>query len=280
MNLSTVDLSIIAGYFLLIITLGLYFGRKEENLTDYFLGGRRIAWVAILLSIVATETSALTFIGTPAFAYNHNWTYMQLIIGTIVARFIIAKLFITQFYRYKVYTVYEYLSHRFGAGSKNCASIIFLITRVLASGVRLFGASIIVSVATGLSPLSSIIIIAITAVIYTVIGGIKAVIWTDVVQVVVLLGGALLVLVLIPFDIADGKAAEQAVNQILERHGRVDLLVNNAGVRKDMLMVWMEHRDWQEIIDINLSGFYALPFVELFSQGELAVKDSHFIRKP
>ena len=170
MHLSTLDLTIIAGYLLFTITIGIWYGRGEENLEDYFLGGRRVGWVAILLSIVATEASALTFIGTPAFAYNHNWTYIQLLIGTIIARFIIAGVFIKQFYDYKVVTVYEYLSKRFGTGSKNWCSIIFLITRILASGVRLFGASIIVSVTTGFSPLTSIIIIATAAVLYTIIG--------------------------------------------------------------------------------------------------------------
>ena len=144
MNLSTIDFTIIAGYLLFIISIGIYFGRKEESLSDYFLGGRRVPWIAVLLSIVATETSALTFIGTPAFAYNQNWTYVQLLIGTILARFIIAKLFIEQFYRHNVFTAYEYLAKRFGTGSKNSASFVFLVTRVLASGVRLFGASIIV----------------------------------------------------------------------------------------------------------------------------------------
>ncbi|KPJ57711.1 MAG: hypothetical protein AMJ42_04475, partial [Deltaproteobacteria bacterium DG_8] len=204
MQLSTIDLTIIAGYLFFIIALGIWYGRKEENLEDYFLGGRRVAWVAVLLSIVATETSALTFIGTPAFAYNHNWIYIQLLIGTIIARFIIAEVFIKQFYRHKVYTVYEYLSKRFGTGSKNWCSIVFLITRILASGVRLFGASIIVSVATGLSPLTSIIIIATAAILYTVIGGIKAVIWTDVCQSILLFGGGLIALLFIIRDIPNG----------------------------------------------------------------------------
>ena len=204
MNISTLDFTIIAGYLLFIISIGLYFGRKEESLSDYFLGGRRVPWIAVLLSIVATETSALTFIGTPAFAYNHNWTYVQLLIGTILARFIIAKLFIEQFYRHNVFTAYEYLAIRFGTGSKNSASFIFLVTRILASGVRLFGASIIVSVATGLSPFTAITIIAIAAVLYTVIGGIKAVIWTDVCQAIILFGGGLIALFYIFQDIPNG----------------------------------------------------------------------------
>ena len=204
MNLSTIDFTIIAGYLLFIISIGIYFGRKEESLSDYCLGGRRVPWIAVLLSIVATETSALTFIGTPAFAYNQNWTYVQLLIGTILARFIIAKLFIEQFYRHNVFTAYEYLAKRFGTGSKNSASFIFLVTRVLASGVRLFGASIIVSVATGLSPFTAITIIAIAAVLYTVVGGIKAVIWTDVCQAIILFGGGLIALFYILQDIPNG----------------------------------------------------------------------------
>ena len=285
MHLSTIDLTIIAGYLLIIITIGIWYGRKEENLEDYFLGGRRVAWVAVLLSIVATETSALTFIGTPAFAYNHNWTYIQLLIGTIIARFIIAELFIKQFYRYKVYTVYEYLSIRFGTGSKNCASIVFLITRILASGVRLFGASIIVSVATGLSPLNSIIIIATAAVLYTVIGGIKAVIWTDVCQAIILFGGGLIVLFFIFHNIPNGWEGVMNITHGLSKFKLLDFSLNPraaytiwAGIIGSTFLTLATHGTDQDLVQRMLtakdyvrskraliaSGFADIPIVILF----------------
>ena len=285
MNISAIDLTIIAGYLLFIVSLGIYFGRKEDNLSDYFLGGRRIAWVAVLLSIVATETSALTFIGTPAFAYSHNWTYAQLLIGTIIARFIIARVFIKQFYHYDVYTVYDYLVRRFGPGSKNSASSIFLITRVLASGVRLFGASIIVSAATGLSPITSIIIIASAAVLYTVTGGIKAVIWTDVCQAVILFGGGLVALFFIFREIPHGWEGVQTATQGLSKFmlfdfsldyrdaytiwagiiGSTFLTLATHGTDQDLVQRMLTARDYKRSRKaLILSGFADIPIVILF----------------
>jgi SSS family transporter len=285
MNISTIDFTIIAGYLLFVIFLGIYFGRKEENLSDYFLGGRRVPWVAVLLSIVATETSALTFIGTPAFAYNHNWTYVQLLIGTILARFIIAKLFIEQFYRHNVFTAYEYLVKRFGPGSKNSASFIFLVTRVLASGVRLFGASIILSVATGLSPFASITIIALAAVLYTVIGGIKAVIWTDVCQAIILFGGGLIALFYIFQDIPNGWEGILATTNGLSKWQFLDFSIDYrdaytiwAGIIGSTFLTLATHGTDQDFVQrmltardftrsrraLILSGFADIPIVIIF----------------
>ena len=285
MNLSTIDFTIIAGYLLFIISIGIYFGRKEESLSDYFLGGRRVPWIAVLLSIVATETSALTFIGTPAFAYNQNWTYVQLLIGTILARFIIAKLFIEQFYRHNVFTAYEYLAKRFGTGSKNSASFIFLVTRVLASGVRLFGASIIVSVATGLSPFTAITIIAIAAVLYTVVGGIKAVIWTDVCQAIILFGGGLIALFYILQDIPNGWAGVLATTDGLAKWKFLDfsfdyraaytiwagiigstfLTLATHGTDQDFVQRMLTARDYKRSRRaLILSGFADIPIVIIF----------------
>ena len=285
MHLSTLDLTIIAGYLLFTITIGIWYGRGEENLEDYFLGGRRVGWVAILLSIVATEASALTFIGTPAFAYNHNWTYIQLLIGTIIARFIIAGVFIKQFYDYKVFTVYEYLSKRFGTGSKNWCSIVFLITRILASGVRLFGASIIVSVTTGLSPLTSIIIIATAAVLYTIIGGIKAVIWTDACQAIVFLGGGLIALLFILKDIPNGWEGVMNITQGTSKFKFLDFSLNCkdaytiwAGIIGSTFLTMATHGTDQDLVQrmltardykrsrraLILSGFADIPIVILF----------------
>jgi len=285
MHLSSLDLTIIVGYLFTIIAIGIWCGRNEETLEDYFLGGRKIGWVAVMLSIVATEASALTFIGTPAFAYNHNWTYIQLLIGTIIARFIIAGVFIKQFYRYKVFTVYEYLSKRFGTGSKNWCSIVFLVTRILASGVRLFGASIIVSAATGLSPLNSIIIIATAAVLYTVIGGIKAVIWTDACQAIIFLGGGLIALLFIFRDIPNGWEGVVDITRRFSKFKLVDFSFNYkvaytiwAGIIGSTFLTLATHGTDQDLVqrmltakDYNrskraliLSGFADIPIVILF----------------
>src|ERR671925_1749880 len=138
-----IDSAVLLLYFVLIISIGLYMGRKEENLKDFALGGRRIPWWAVLASIIAAETSAGTFFGTPGEGFAlRNYTYLQLALGTILARILVSYIFIKPYYDYKVYSIYEYLTTRFGVPTKNAASAIFLFTRVLASGARLYAAAI------------------------------------------------------------------------------------------------------------------------------------------
>lgn len=207
-----VDIIIIATYFVSIMFIGIWAGRKESTLNDFALGGRRIPWWAVLASIIAAETSAATFLGAPAEGYRtQNILYVQLTLGTILARILIAWLFLKPYYHYKVYTVYEFLEIRFGKVTRTIGSFIFLLTRVLASGVRVYIASVILVVAwkylTGCSPTFSQYVIAILILtgitaVYTMIGGIKAVIWTDLIQAVIMFGGAIVslltILVLIP----------------------------------------------------------------------------------
>src|SRR5881296_500339 len=157
-----IDSGVLLLYFVLIISIGLYMGRKEENLADFALGGRRIPWWAVFASIIAAETSAGTFFGTPGEGFAlRNYTYIQLAFGTILARILVSYIFIKPYYDYKVFSIYEYLTARFGVGSKNAASAVFMFTRrehsrehensggsvfmftrVLASGARLFAAAI------------------------------------------------------------------------------------------------------------------------------------------
>jgi Na+/proline symporter len=123
-------------------------GRKEESLHDFALGGRCIPWWAVLASIIAAETSAATFFGVPGEGFAlRKYTYIQLAFGTILARILVSYIFIKPYYDYKVYSIYEYLTARFGVGTKNAASAIFLFTRVLASGARLYVAAIALALA-------------------------------------------------------------------------------------------------------------------------------------
>ncbi|MCG3156289.1 MAG: Sodium/glucose cotransporter [bacterium] len=201
------DVAIIVVYFITITSLGLYMGRREESMEDFALGGRKIPWWAVLASIIAAETSAATFLGVPAEGYRQQSAlYVQLMLGTVIARVIIAYLFIKPYYHYRVYTVYEFLEKRFGAISRVAGSIIFLITRVLASGVRVYIAAVVLVIAwkflTGASPTFEQYLVAITVMtlittIYTMLGGIKAVIWTDLIQASIMFGGALLSLYVI-----------------------------------------------------------------------------------
>src|SRR4051794_37238275 len=143
-----IDTAVLLLYFIVIIWIGLYMGRKEDNLKDFALGGRAIPWWAVLASIIAAETSAATFFGTPGEGFHdRNYTYVQLAIGTILARILVSYIFIKPYYDYKVYSIYEYLTARFGVPTKNAASAVFLITRVLASGARLYVAAIALALA-------------------------------------------------------------------------------------------------------------------------------------
>lgn len=226
-----IDSAVLLLYFILIISIGLYMGRKEENLADFALGGRRIPWWAVLASIVAAETSAGTFFGTPGEGFAlRNYTYVQLALGTILARILVSYIFIKPYYDYKVYSIYEYLTARFGVPSKNAASAVFMITRLLASGARLYVAAIALALAyemiSGTRPnqtetlwiyVGSTIAIVILTAIYTTLGGIKAVIWTDLIQASIMIGSALAALGLLFWSIPGGWS------EIVQRHGSFGL---------------------------------------------------------
>lgn len=200
-----VDLIVIAAYFIAVVSVGLVFGQKENSLEAFALGGRSIPWWAVLASIIAAETSAATFLGTPGEGYKLiNYTYLQLVLGMIIGRIIVAFVFLKPFYERNVFSIYEYLQFRFGPGTRKAASAIFLVTRILASGARLYVAAIVLAVAftliNGVQPTStqqfliyliSIVLLTIITAIYTAIGGIKAVIWTDCIQSAVMIGGAI-----------------------------------------------------------------------------------------
>ena len=203
-----VDAIVLALYFLLIVGIGLYAGRHNADLREFALGGRSIPWWAVLGSIVAAETSAATFLGTPAEGFKtRGFIYGQLVIGTILARVIIAYTFIEPYYRYRVQSIYEFLDIRFGPATKNTASAIFLFTRVLGIGVRLYlGGVIIVVIWRYLFPGDPITlsayfwgIVFVTAVttLYTVVGGIKAVVWTDLIQAVLMIGSVIFAVILL-----------------------------------------------------------------------------------
>src|ERR1700719_1817922 len=213
-----IDSGVLLVYFVVIIGIGLYMGRKEENLADFALGGRRIPWWAVFASIIAAETSAGSFFGTPAEGFAlRNYTYIQLAFGTILARILVSYIFIKPYYDYKVFSIYEYLTARFGVGSKNAASAVFMFTRLLASGARLYVAAIALVLAyemiRGARPgqtetlfiyIGATVVIVILTAIYTTLGGIKAVVWTDFIQASIMIGSALAALGLLYSAIPGG----------------------------------------------------------------------------
>ena len=166
----------------LLIFVGIYFGREEKSTDDFFLGGRKIPWWAACLSFVATEISAVTLIAVPAVAYMENWEYAQFFIGSFLARVVIAFLFIPAFYHYNCTSIYEFLKYRFGQETQIAGSILFFITRLLASGVRLMVACLAVSILIGWPIMPTILLFSVICILYIAWGGIKAVVWTNVVQ--------------------------------------------------------------------------------------------------
>jgi SSS family solute:Na+ symporter len=210
-----IDTVVLFAYFFGIVALGLWAGRRNKNLQDFSLGARSIPWWAVLASIIAAETSAATFLGTPAEGFKtRGYFYGQLVIGTILARIIIASTFIKPYYDYRVQSVYEFLTVRFGTKTKNMASGIFLFTRVLGIGVRLYlGGAIMVVIWRYLFPtlpvnlntyIWGIIFVTIITTIYTAVGGIKAVVWTDLIQAVLMFSSVIFAIFLLLRHIPGG----------------------------------------------------------------------------
>src|SRR5215510_8912546 len=140
------DLAIIVAYLAGITLFGAHFRRGQHNLRDYFLGGRTAPWWAISLSIVSAETSTLTIVGTPGIAFGGNLGFLQIVFGYLLARIVISVLFLPQYFRGEMYTAYELMRRRFGERTRKVTASIFLVTRSLAEGVRVFAISIVISI--------------------------------------------------------------------------------------------------------------------------------------
>jgi len=197
LRLSPLDLGIIAVYLAGITLFGLRFRKRQRSMRDYFLADRDIPWWAITLSIVAAETSTLTIISIPGLAYDSNLTFLQVVMGYIVGRIIISFVLLPHYFRGDLYTAYQLIERRFGPRLRTVTSVLFLLTRGAAEGVRVYAVSIVVSIALGTGEITSIAIITLLTLIYTFEGGLAAVIWTDVVQTFIYVGGTLVGLVTI-----------------------------------------------------------------------------------
>jgi solute:Na+ symporter, SSS family len=199
-GLNAWDFAVIVAYLAAVTVFGLRFRRKQTSLTTYFLADKKISWWAISLSIVAAETSTLTIISVPGLAYEKDFCFLQLVIGYIIGRVIVAYLFIPHYFRGKLITAYQLIERRFGNRLRSLAAGLFLVTRAAAEGVRVFAVAIVIKIALGsvLSGMSdygrdvsAIAIVTLLTLVYTFEGGMAAVIWTDVVQLGVYLAGAL-----------------------------------------------------------------------------------------
>jgi solute:Na+ symporter, SSS family len=190
MQISPIDCAILVLYLTGITLFGARFRRGQQNLRDYFLGSRSAPWWAIMCSIVATETSTLTIISTPGIAYGGNLEFLQLVLGYLVARVILCVVLVPQYFQGEFYTAYQLLEKRFGTRMKSAAAVVFLGTRALAEGVRISAIGKVVSVAFGTGTYASILIITVLTMFYTFEGGMRAVIWTDVIQFMLYLTGS------------------------------------------------------------------------------------------
>lgn len=215
MSFSLLDVFIVIVYMTGTTALGFWIGRKQKNTTDYFLGGKAIPWFAVTLSLVATETSVLTFIGIPAISYQGNCTFIQLILGYVVGRMVVAGLMLPAYYRGSIETAYHFLGRRFGQKMRNIAGLTFMATRLLADGVRLFATAIPLAIIMkgsglfgGLSDdqfyICSILLIGFITMLYASFGGIKSVIWVDMIQWTVYIGGAVLACIMIVRQLPHG----------------------------------------------------------------------------
>lgn len=208
MGISTLDGIIIIIYLIVVALVGSLSGGKQKSTKDYFLGGSNVPWWAVAFAIVAAETSSLTFISIPGLAYVTNLNFLQLTIGYVLARIIIAYLFLPAYKAGNLVTAYAFLENRFGIRTRRYASFVFLFTRIAADGVRLFATAIPLAIIFKTTALFqdwsnteiyilSIIIITMVSLVYTYTGGVKGVIWADVLQMTIYLGGAIMALVIL-----------------------------------------------------------------------------------
>ncbi|NDK31572.1 sodium:solute symporter [Nesterenkonia haasae] len=200
--METLDIVVIVAYLIATAWLGLKLSGRQAGLRDYFLGGRNLPWWAVSLSVVATETSALTVIGIPVMSYMADISYLQLGIGYIVGRIVVAFLMLPRYYDGEMVTAYAYLGKRFGSSTQTTAGITFLVTRLFADGVRVLAAAIplkIILEGIGISVeyFTIIVVLAVVTIIYTFIGGIRAVVWVDVAQMTLYVLGGLLTIIVI-----------------------------------------------------------------------------------
>ena len=211
MGLNRIDLLIIAAYLAGITLFGLRFRKRQRTMRDYFLADRNIPWWAIALSIVAAETSTLTIISIPGLAYDSNLTFLQVVMGYVIGRVIISFVLLPQYFRGELYTAYQLIERRFGPELRTVTAGLFLLTRAAAEGVRVYAVSIVVSIALGTGEVTSIAIITLLTLIYTFEGGLTAVIWTDVVQTFIYVGGTLVGLFTILHLVPGGWGAVQSM---------------------------------------------------------------------
>jgi len=228
-----IDLVIIFGYLIGITLFGVWFSRKQETTRDYFLGDRTVPWWAIAASIVATETSTITFISVPgiAFARNGNFQFIQLVFGYLLGRIVISILFIPSYFRGELMTVYQLLERRFGTRIKMLAASLFVVMRNIADGIRLLlTAFVLAAVYTAFQPqanaetivIGSVVLLGVVMIIFTYFGGMEAVIWVEVVQLGIYLAGAAMAGIILVMAINGGWSSAISLGEQYHKFNFVD----------------------------------------------------------
>jgi SSS family transporter len=232
-----------------VVALGSWVGRGARSVADFMLGGRDLPWWLILFSIIATETSTVTFLSIPGFAFSKDLTWLQIALGFLIGRFAVVFLLLPQYFKGSFYTAYEVLDRRFGGATKKTASLMFIVTRSLADGLRLFLSAIVLEEMTGIPIHWAVAAIGVTTIIYTFLGGMRAVLWTDLVQFTVYMAGAVVAFFLILDRLPSGW----------------DQLVT-MGAAADKLRIFNLTLDWSEPYALG-AGLVGGAFITLGSHG-------------
>lgn len=225
-RLHSFDLALIAIYLVGITLFGLRFRKQDKSLSSYFLAGRNVPWWAIALSIVSAETSTLTIISVPGIAFGGNFTFLQLVLGYMVGRIVLCVLFLPRYFQGELFTAYQLIDRRFGPVLHKVTAGLFLLTRAAAEGVRVFAVSIVVGLAIGTNDIASIALITALTVLYSFEGGMTAVIWTDVVQMLLYIAGTIVAIFTLGSKVSGGWSTIHAVTHAAGKLQLLDFTIN------------------------------------------------------
>ena len=237
MNIHPLDAAIVVIYLLAVLAVGLWVGRGQRTSADYFLGGRSLPWGVLLLSIVATETSTVTFLSLPGIpaAINGNLTFLQIALGYIVGRMLIIYVLLPVYFRSDNFTAYEVLESRFGKLSRRLTSVLFLVTRNLSDALRLFLTALVLQIVLGLDLVVSVILLGLITIIYTLVGGAKSVIWNDGIQFVIYMLGAIAAFTVIISNMPGGLPA---ILQFAEQTDKLRMFDFDFSLTKPSMTFW------------------------------------------
>ncbi|MEM8946590.1 MAG: sodium:solute symporter [Planctomycetota bacterium] len=236
-SINFIDSTIVVGYLAAVLAFGLWVGRGQTSTVDYFLGGRSLPWWAVLLSIVATETSTVTFLSIPGITYakGGDFRFLQITFGYVVGRVLVATVLLPLYFRGEPFTCYEVLERRFGTASRRLTSALFLITRNLSDALRLFLTALALQQAIGLDMWLCIVGLGLITIAYTFLGGVKSVVWNDCIQFVIYMAGAVAILWVIAARVPDGLAQVMQHGQQQEKFRLLDF---DLGLAKGAMTFW------------------------------------------